>query len=260
MQRHQGVRDRPRRRGNLPWSGGQIVGYPIVDLSPDRRDVRRYVRDLEETMLRAVLDAGVRARGGWPGLNGIWLAPDAQPASAGPPRKLGALGVHLSRWVTSAWLCAQREHRSRGLRPGGRVRNSRPGRDLSRPRARVRTLDHRQPSRPRSPTTSPSCSTARRSARERSSDRHGAGSDCSPRGGRAGSGAAGLASPGGARRFLAAGDWAGRARRRGGDRRAARARGRDTGLFTVARSSRSTTGMPFCGRVMRSSSRRRAPM
>lgn len=89
------------RGGEGTYHGpGQIVGYPIVDLSPDRRDVRRYVRDLEETMLRAALDAGVRA-GRVAGLNGIWLAPDADPPSPGPARKLGALGVHLSRWITS---------------------------------------------------------------------------------------------------------------------------------------------------------------
>ncbi len=89
------------RGGEGTYHGpGQVVGYPIVDLSPDRRDVRRYVRDLEETMLRAALDAGVRA-GRVSGLNGIWLAPDADPSSPGPARKLGALGVHLSRWVTS---------------------------------------------------------------------------------------------------------------------------------------------------------------
>jgi len=89
------------RGGEATYHGpGQVVGYPIVDLSPDRRDVRRYVRDLEETMLRAALDAGVPA-GRVAGLNGIWLAPDADPPSPGPARKLGALGVHLSRWVTS---------------------------------------------------------------------------------------------------------------------------------------------------------------
>jgi len=89
------------RGGEGTYHGpGQIVGYPIIDLSPHRRDVRRYVRDLEETMLRAALDAGVRA-GRVAGLNGIWLAPDAEPPSPGPSRKLGALGVHLSRWVTS---------------------------------------------------------------------------------------------------------------------------------------------------------------
>ncbi len=89
------------RGGEGTYHGpGQIVGYPIVDLSPDRRDVRRYVRDLEETMLRAALESGVQA-GRVAGLNGIWLAPDADPPSAGPSRKLGALGVHLSRWITS---------------------------------------------------------------------------------------------------------------------------------------------------------------
>lgn len=89
------------RGGEVTYHGpGQLVAYPIIDLSPDRRDVRRYVRDLEETMLRVARDQGVLA-GRVEGLNGIWLSADASPPSAGPARKLGAVGVHLSRWVTS---------------------------------------------------------------------------------------------------------------------------------------------------------------
>ena len=79
------------RGGDVTYHGpGQIVGYPIVDLNPDRRDVHRYVRDLEEVMIRAAADFGVaadRIRG----LTGVWVGAD----------KLGAIGVRISRWITS---------------------------------------------------------------------------------------------------------------------------------------------------------------
>jgi lipoyl(octanoyl) transferase len=89
------------RGGDVTYHGpGQIVGYPILSLAPDRCDVRRYVRDLEETMIRAASDLGVAA-GRVASLNGIWLGEGADPASPGRSRKLGAVGVHLSRWITS---------------------------------------------------------------------------------------------------------------------------------------------------------------
>jgi lipoyl(octanoyl) transferase len=69
---------------------GQIVGYPIVDLRPDRCDVHRYVRDIEEVMIRTCADFGVRA-GRNEGLTGAWVG-------AG---KIGAIGVRISRWITS---------------------------------------------------------------------------------------------------------------------------------------------------------------
>jgi lipoyl(octanoyl) transferase len=69
---------------------GQIVGYPILDLNPDRRDVHRYVRDLEETMIRVCADYGVTA-GRIEGLTGTWVG----------DRKIGAIGVRISRWITS---------------------------------------------------------------------------------------------------------------------------------------------------------------
>jgi lipoyl(octanoyl) transferase len=79
------------RGGDITYHGpGQIVGYPIVDLRPDRCDVHRYVRDLEEVMIRAAADFGLTARR-IAGLSGAWLEAD----------KLGAIGVRISRWITS---------------------------------------------------------------------------------------------------------------------------------------------------------------
>jgi lipoyl(octanoyl) transferase len=79
------------RGGDVTYHGpGQVVGYPIVDLSPDRRDVHRYVRDLEEVMIRVCADYGLAAER-VTGLTGVWVGRD----------KIGAIGVRLSRWVTS---------------------------------------------------------------------------------------------------------------------------------------------------------------
>jgi lipoyl(octanoyl) transferase len=79
------------RGGDVTYHGpGQIVGYPIIDLAPDRCDVHRYVRDLEEVMIRACADFGVSAER-VSGLTGAWVA----------GAKVGAIGVRISRWVTS---------------------------------------------------------------------------------------------------------------------------------------------------------------
>jgi lipoyl(octanoyl) transferase len=79
------------RGGDVTYHGpGQLVGYPILDLSPDRRDVHRYVRDLEQVMIDTCSDFGIAA-GRVPGLTGVWVGRD----------KVGAIGVRLSRWVTS---------------------------------------------------------------------------------------------------------------------------------------------------------------
>jgi lipoyl(octanoyl) transferase len=84
------------RGGDVTYHGpGQIVGYPIIDLNPDRRDVHRYVRDLEELMIRVCADYGVGA-GRIPGLSGTWVT---HPERG--PEKIGAIGVRISRWVTS---------------------------------------------------------------------------------------------------------------------------------------------------------------
>ena len=79
------------RGGDVTYHGpGQLVGYPIIDLNPDRRDVHRYVRDLEEVTILMAKSFGVNA-GRIPGLTGAWVG-DA---------KLAAIGVRIARWVTS---------------------------------------------------------------------------------------------------------------------------------------------------------------
>ncbi|HEX7797122.1 MAG TPA: lipoyl(octanoyl) transferase LipB [Vicinamibacterales bacterium] len=79
------------RGGDITYHGpGQIVGYPIVNLKPDRCDVHRYVRDLEEVLIRAVADYGIDGRR-IDGLTGVWVGEE----------KLAAIGVRISRWVTS---------------------------------------------------------------------------------------------------------------------------------------------------------------
>jgi lipoyl(octanoyl) transferase len=79
------------RGGDVTYHGpGQLVGYPILDLSPDRRDVHRYVRDLEDVLIRTAGDYGIGADR-VDGLTGVWVGDD----------KLAAIGVRIARWVTS---------------------------------------------------------------------------------------------------------------------------------------------------------------
>lgn len=78
------------RGGDVTFHGpGQLVAYPIIDLAPERQDVRRYVGDLEETMIQVCADYGVSAAR-VAGLNGAWVGLG----------KIGAVGVRISRWVT----------------------------------------------------------------------------------------------------------------------------------------------------------------
>jgi lipoyl(octanoyl) transferase len=79
------------RGGDVTYHGpGQLVGYPILALEPERHDLHRYVRDLEETLIRALGRFGISA-GRVPGLTGVWVGSD----------KVAAIGVRISRWVTS---------------------------------------------------------------------------------------------------------------------------------------------------------------
>lgn len=79
------------RGGDVTYHGpGQIVGYPILNLKPDRCDAHRYVRDLEEVMIRVTGDYGFEA-GRSDGLTGAWIGAE----------KIGAIGVRIQRWVTS---------------------------------------------------------------------------------------------------------------------------------------------------------------
>jgi lipoyl(octanoyl) transferase len=79
------------RGGDVTYHGpGQLVGYPILNLKPDRADVYQYVRNLEEVMIRACATFGVRA-GRIDGLTGTWVGGG----------KIGAIGIRISRWISS---------------------------------------------------------------------------------------------------------------------------------------------------------------
>jgi len=81
------------RGGKSTYHGpGQLVCYPILDLNRHGRDVKRYVRDLEEALIRTVASYELEATR-IDGLTGVWLER--------PPRKIASIGVHVSRWVTT---------------------------------------------------------------------------------------------------------------------------------------------------------------
>jgi lipoyl(octanoyl) transferase len=81
------------RGGQVTYHGpGQLVGYPVINLSPDRRDIRRYVRDLQEVLNRTLAEYGVAARPGEEqAFIGVWAG----------EAKFASIGVHLSRWITT---------------------------------------------------------------------------------------------------------------------------------------------------------------
>jgi lipoyl(octanoyl) transferase len=81
------------RGGQVTYHGpGQLVGYPILNLSPDRRDVRRYVSDLQEVLIRTLAEYGVEAeRRDGQAFIGVWAGEE----------KIASIGVHLSRWITT---------------------------------------------------------------------------------------------------------------------------------------------------------------
>ena len=79
------------RGGEVTWHGpGQIVGYVVADLRPRGKDVHRFCRDLEEIMIRALRDFGLKGERD-EGSTGVWLGRD----------KVGALGVHVRKWITT---------------------------------------------------------------------------------------------------------------------------------------------------------------
>jgi lipoyl(octanoyl) transferase len=79
------------RGGDVTYHGpGQVVGYPIINLKPDRCDVHRYVRDIEEVLIRALRDFGIEC-GRIAGLTGVWVGDE----------KIAAIGVRIARWITS---------------------------------------------------------------------------------------------------------------------------------------------------------------
>jgi lipoyl(octanoyl) transferase len=81
------------RGGEITYHGpGQLVGYPILDLNPDRRDIRRYICDLQRILILTLADFNLDAEPGLPDRPaGVWIG----------PRKIASIGVHLRRWITT---------------------------------------------------------------------------------------------------------------------------------------------------------------
>ena len=83
------------RGGDITYLGpGQLVGYPILDLRPDRCDVHKYVRDIEQALIIALREFGIEG-GRVEGRTGVWVG------SPGREEKIAAIGVRISRWITS---------------------------------------------------------------------------------------------------------------------------------------------------------------
>ena len=96
-EKHQVEYYKINRGGDITYHGpGQIVGYPIFDLDEFFTDVHKYVRYLEEAIIRLLANHGIKGSR-IEGFTGVWIAPETAGA---PKRKICAIGVHLSRWVT----------------------------------------------------------------------------------------------------------------------------------------------------------------
>ncbi len=89
------------RGGDVTYHGpGQLVAYPIVDLRPDRCDLHRYVRDLEDVLIRVLESYGITAQR-VAGRTGVWVPPQSSDATLQVDAKVAAIGVRVSRWITS---------------------------------------------------------------------------------------------------------------------------------------------------------------
>jgi lipoyl(octanoyl) transferase len=128
------------RGGKSTFHGpGQLVCYPIFDLTRHGQDVKRFVRDLEEALIATLAAVGVRGER-IDGLTGVWLTR--------PPRKIASIGIHVSRWVTTHGYVHRVDHgvraRGRGVhddRPRARSAGARgrgPAARRRRPRGRLR--------------------------------------------------------------------------------------------------------------------------
>lgn len=97
QRREQGIEFyQTNRGGDITFHGpGQIVGYPILDLEKFYTDIGRYLRDLEEVVIKTLAEYGIAA-GRSPGETGVWIDPDIR----GRERKICAMGVRCSRWIT----------------------------------------------------------------------------------------------------------------------------------------------------------------
>lgn len=92
LHRHGVEVHRASRGGKVTYHGpGQLVGYPIIDLNPDRRDVRRYVHDLQEVLILTLAELGIAAhRRQGQAFIGVWAG----------GQKVASIGVHLAHWIT----------------------------------------------------------------------------------------------------------------------------------------------------------------
>lgn len=90
------------RGGKSTYHGpGQLVCYPILDLHRHGKDIKQYVRRLEQAIIDTLAPLGIEAVRG-DGLTGVWIPGSAQaPPAAGPPRKIASIGVRVARWITT---------------------------------------------------------------------------------------------------------------------------------------------------------------